>query len=199
MVGIIARLRQIFAKSETKKSQQAHKVLVEWQSLYKDLQSHPLTQAKVINEQLLASTHEQLKRINERVDDIHERVKNLEENKKDFSVGIRRTPRVQKRIKRTQQLPPRTEPRVITIREARTKLSKAEILAKLLSSPNLSEQEKKIVEFIGSKHEAEATEIAKRFKISRSNASLKLNKMHNFNCLSKRLDGKTVFYRLKDE
>ena len=189
-LGVIARLRQIFAKSESKRKQKAHKVLVEWQTIYKDLQSHPLTQAKILNEQLLKNTDDHLKRINEKIDGLGERVSRLEINSKKIPVNIKRTRKMSKRVKRT----PRPSPR-----PSKPRLSKVEILAKILSSPNLSEQEKKIVQFIGDKRESEATTIAKRFKISRSNASLKLNKMHNFNCLTKRLEGKTVYYKLKDE
>ena len=187
--GVIARLRQMFAKSEAKRKQKAHRVLVDWQTSYKDLQAHPLTQAKVLNEQLMKSTGDQLKRMNEKIDGIHDRVTHLEKKSQKMPVNIKRTKKVSRRVKRT----PRPVPK-----PSKPRLSKAEILRKLLSSPNLSEQEKKIVQFIGDKRESEATAIAKRFKISRSNASLKLNKMHNFNCLTKRLEGKTVYYRLKD-
>ena len=188
--GVIARLRQMFAKSEDKRKQKAHKVLVEWQTSYKDLQAHPLTQAKVLNEHIMKSTGDQLKRINEKIDGIHDRVTHLEKKSQKIPLNIKRTRKVSRRVKRT----PRPAPR-----PSKPRLSKAEILAKILSSPNLSEQEKNIVKHIGNKRESEASEIAKRFRISRSNASLKLNKMHNFNCLIKRLEGKTVYYRLKDE
>ena len=45
--------------------------------------------------------------------------------------------------------------------------------------------------------EVDAKSVSNKFDISRGNASLKLNKLHDFGLLSKRMDDKTVFYLLK--
>jgi len=60
----------------------------------------------------------------------------------------------------------------------------------------LNSKDKEVLAFIKIK-EIQATDVAKQFKISRSNASLKLNKLHQMNFLEKRQDGKDVYYRKK--
>ena len=69
---------------------------------------------------------------------------------------------------------------------------------KIVADAQLSEQEKSIVEHLKEQEESDAETIAEQFRISRSNASLKLNKLYNWGFLDKRLEEKTVFYKIKD-
>jgi len=60
-----------------------------------------------------------------------------------------------------------------------------------------SSGEQKILGLIGKKDRLIAPEIANALKISRSNASLKLNKLFDMGLLEKEQEGKEVYYRLK--
>ena len=49
-MGVIKKLRQKLKQKKLAKMQ--NKELEKWESLYKNLQAHPLTQAKLMNEEL---------------------------------------------------------------------------------------------------------------------------------------------------
>jgi len=68
-----------------------------------------------------------------------------------------------------------------------------------MADPHMSDQEKEIVKHIESQRESDAQTIAAQFQVSRSNASLKLNKLHDWGFLSKQMKDKTVFYRIKGD
>jgi len=150
-------------KTVEKEEVDKHKVLRSWEDIYGELSEHPLTQAKIINEQLLHSTNDALNEINNKLDGLDERVGALE----------RRRPS-SKRNKGDDNV--------------RTIIPRA----------NLSNQEEQIVQLIESQNEVDAKTVAQKFNISRSNSSLKLNKLHNWGFLAKRLDEKSVFFRIKD-
>ena len=57
-MGIIAKIKQIFSKKEKSKEDI---ILRNWRRKYSDLQKHPLTQAKIINEELLRTIEEEPK------------------------------------------------------------------------------------------------------------------------------------------
>jgi DNA-binding FadR family transcriptional regulator len=149
-------------KTVEKEEADKHKVLRSWEDIYGELSEHPLTQAKIINEQLLHSTNDALNEINNKLDGLDERVGALE----------RKRPAV--RRNKDDQLPSVVIPRA-----------------------NLSNQEEQIVQLIESQNEVDAKTVAQKFNISRSNSSLKLNKLHNWGFLAKRLDEKSVFFRIK--
>jgi preprotein translocase subunit SecD len=148
-------------KTLEKEEVDKHKVLRSWEDIYGELSEHPLTQAKIINEQLLHSTNDALNEINNKLDILDERVGSLE----------RKRPVV--RLK-DDKLPSVVIPRA-----------------------NLSNQEEQIVQLIEAQNEVDAKTVAQKFNISRSNSSLKLNKLHNWGFLAKRLDEKSVFFRIK--
>jgi|LWDU01.1.fsa_nt_gi tetrahydromethanopterin S-methyltransferase subunit G len=150
-------------KTVEKEEVDKHKVLRSWEDIYGELSEHPLTQAKIINEQLLHSTNDALNEINNKLDGLDERVGALE----------RKRPTV--RRNKDDKLPSVVIPRA-----------------------NLSNQEEQIVQLIESQNEVDAKTVAQKFNISRSNSSLKLNKLHSWGFLAKRLDEKSVFFRIKD-
>ena len=149
-------------KTVEKEEVDKHKVLRSWEDIYGELSEHPLTQAKIINEQLLHSTNDALNEINNKLDGLDERVGALE----------RKRPTV--RRNKDDKLPSVVIPRA-----------------------NLSNQEEQIVQLIESQNEVDAKTVAQKFNISRSNSSLKLNKLHSWGFLAKRLDEKSVFFRIK--
>ena len=149
-------------KTVEKEEVDKHKVLRSWEDIYGELSEHPLTQAKIINEQLLHSTNDALNEINNKLEGLDERVGALE----------RKRPTV--RRNKGDKLPSVVIPRA-----------------------NLSNQEEQIVQLIESQNEVDAKTVAQKFNISRSNSSLKLNKLHNWGFLAKRLDEKSVFFRIK--
>ena len=150
-------------KTVEKEEVDKHKVLRSWEDIYGELSEHPLTQSKIINEQLLHSTNDALNEINNKLDGLDERVGALE----------RKRPTV--RRNKEDKLPSVVIPRA-----------------------NLSNQEEQIVQLIESQNEVDAKTVAQKFNISRSNSSLKLNKLHNWGFLAKRLDEKSVFFRIKE-
>ena len=149
-------------KTVEKEEADKHKVLRSWEDIYGELSEHPLTQAKIINEQLLHSTNDALNEINNKLDGLDEGVGALE----------RKRPTV--RRNKDDKLPSVVIPRA-----------------------NLSNQEEQIVQLIESQNEVDAKTVAQKFNISRSNSSLKLNKLHSWGFLAKRLDEKSVFFRIK--
>lgn len=55
-----------------------HKMLREWRTEVQKLQEHPLTQAKIVNEKLLAAVMDLLNEINSKLDELNTRVGQLE-------------------------------------------------------------------------------------------------------------------------
>lgn len=55
-----------------------HAVLSEWRDELKKIQEHPLTQAKIVNEKLLAAVMELLNEINTKLDELNTRVGKIE-------------------------------------------------------------------------------------------------------------------------
>ena len=77
-------LRKVFRKKTKKKSKKEskdHKVLSSWEDMYEELQEHPLTQAKIINETLFKNTNNAIEKINIRLDGIDDRLTRLEKRK----------------------------------------------------------------------------------------------------------------------
>lgn len=137
----------------------AHRSVVEWSSMMEKLQEHPLTQAKVINEQLMATILQHLEQIHGKIDQVHVRLDRL-------------------------------EARQVPASEISTKASEG-------SEIRFSRAEKKILELVKQKKNVQAEPVARLLRISRSNASLKLNKLYSVGLLEKHQDGKDVFYRMK--
>jgi len=147
--------KTIQRKKTKKKSVKEHITLKEWREEIKRLQEHPLTQAKIINQNLLNSIMELLEQINQKLDVLNTRLDRLEARKTRVKV----------------------------------KVEKPEV--------KLSKQEQKILAYIRAKRIVQAGPVASRLGISRSNASLKLNKLYQIGYLNKQQDGKDVYYSLK--
>ena len=133
----------------------------------------PISPCKIVNEQLLQSTHESLYKIENSLEHLERRIEILE------------------------KAPKKTAPKKIAEPKP-TKEVVVEKMQKVVADPRFSDQERKIVDHITKQGETDAESIAKQFQISRSNSSLKLNKLYNWGYLEKRLEEKTVFYRIKD-
>jgi len=162
-MGIIKKLRQKLKQKKLAKIQ--HKELEKWESLYKNLQAHPLTQAKIINEELLVSTNETLEEIKRKMYDFDARLEGVEN--KVFS----------KKVKSNKSV------------EIREKI--------IVPYAKLSEHEKQIISHLKEQGKCDAGVLAEALGMSRSNASLKLNKLHSWNFLEKGADDKRVAYWLK--
>lgn len=163
-MGIIQKLQQVFAKKK-QAIEQPHKTLTEWQTLYKDLQGHPLTQMKVINEELLHTTNKELQEVKTRLDKIEAEVFN-------------------RSTKQIESLETAEE----TIENVKEKI--------VVPYARLSRQEKRIVEFVKKCDHCNANKLAEKFGMSRSNASLKLNKLYSWNFLNKEVEDKRMIYSL---
>jgi hypothetical protein len=188
--GMFSRLRTVFASSETKQSQKAQRILADWEAVYQDLQAHPLTQAKIVNEQLLAVTNDTIKRFEKKLDGFDDRIVKLEQRRI-------------KVIRNAQEIPVEYLNNLDDSKGNKsTKKGKSEtpaqIVQRVIADPHMSDQEKEIIKIIQKNKEIDAQSLAEQFQISRSNSSLKLNKLHDWGFLSKRMVDKTVFYRIKD-
>ena len=164
-MGVIKKLRQRLKQKKLAKIQ--HKELEKWESLYKNLQAHPLTQAKIINEELLASTNETLEELKRKMHDFDSRLEGIET--KVFS----------KKVKAGKKI------------EIREKI--------IVPYAKLSEHEKQIISHLKEQGKCDAAVLAEALGMSRSNASLKLNKLHSWNFLNKGAEDKRVAYWLKTE
>ncbi len=132
-----------------------HITLNQWKDELQRLQAHPLTQAKIMNENLLNLVMDLFEQINQKLDALNTRIERMEA----------------KKVK-------------VKIKHEKPKI-------------NLSSQEQKILTFIKAQKIIQAGPIARKLRISRSNASLKLNKLYSVGYLDKRQDGKDVHYSLK--
>ena len=159
-------LRKLLKRKNKIESKKEHKVLKSWEDMYEELQEHPLTQAKILNEQLLRNTNQSIDKIHDKLDSFEERISRLENRK-------------------------------VTTKKTIKKGSKPEIITEIVDKGQLSEQEELIMKTIKDQGEVDAKTISKKFNISRGNASLKLNKMHKYGLLAKRLDEKSIFFKIK--
>jgi len=144
-------------KKKPKKEQliAEHITLKEWKEELQRLQAHPLTQAKVMNENLLNLVMDLFEQINKKLDELNTRIDRMEAKKVKVKV-------------KTEKL-----------------------------DAKLSQQEQKILAFIKAQKIIQAGPIARKLRISRSNASLKLNKLYSIGYLDKQQDGKDVHYSIK--
>ena len=159
-------LRKLLKRKKKIESKKEHKVLKSWEDMYEELQEHPLTQAKILNEQLLRNTNQSIDKIHDKLDSFEERISRLENRK-------------------------------VTTKKTIKKGAKTEIITEIVDKGQLSEQEELIMKTIKDQGEVDAKTISKKFNISRGNASLKLNKMHKYGLLAKRLDEKSIFFKIK--
>ena len=160
-------LRKKKRKKERKPSSKEHKVLKSWEDMFSELQDHPLTQAKLLNEQLFQTTNDAIKNISEKLDSIDERVSRLEKN------------------------------RIRKVKSKKSDNKSEDEITSATSRGQLSDQEAAMIELIEKQGEVDAQTVSSKFNISRGNASLKLNKLYNWGFLTKRLDEKSVFFSLK--
>jgi hypothetical protein len=189
--GLLAKLRTKLARRPATKLSKSHRVLMDWESVYKDLHDHPLTQAKMINEQLLSTTNETIKKFEGRIDSFEDRIVKLEQRRI-------------KVIRNAQEIPLETlENPVQVARRGKITKGKAEtpaqIVKRVVADPHMSDHEKEIIKHIQAQKELDAQTVAEQFQMSRSNASLKLNKLHDWGYLSKHMVEKTVFYKIKGD
>ncbi len=189
--GIITRLRTIFASSESKQNIKAQRILTDWEAVYKDLQAHPLTQAKVINEQILATTNETIKRFDRKLSGVDDRIVKLEQRRIKVIRNAQEVP--------LEYLDSASKPNSSKKKGAKSgKETPTQIVNRVIADPHMNDHEKEMIKRIQEHKELDAQSLAEQFHISRSNASLKLNKLHDWGFLSKRMVDKTVFYRIKD-
>mgnify|MGYP001378010187 CR=1 FL=1 len=159
-------LRKLLKRKNKIESKKEHKVLKSWEDMYEELQEHPLTQAKILNEQLLRNTNQSIDKIHDKLDSFEKRISSLENRK-------------------------------VTTKKTRKKGAEPEVISEIIDKGQLSEQEELIMKTIKDQGEVDAKTISKKFNISRGNASLKLNKMHKYGLLAKRLDEKSIFFKIK--
>ena len=189
--GLFAKLRTKLARRSTTKLSKSHRVLMDWESVYKDLHDHPLTQAKMINEQLLSTTNETIKKFEGRINEFEDRIVKLEQRRI-------------KVIRNAQEIPLETLNNPVQVaRRGRVAKGKSEtpaqIVQRVVADPHMSDHEKEIIKHIQAQKEMDAQSVAEQFHMSRSNASLKLNKLHDWGYLSKKMVDKTVFYLIKSD
>jgi len=130
----------------------------DWQKQVQEIQEHPLSQARIINTNLLDELTRQLGVINDKLD-------NLEKLNEILEI-----------------------------------LRKNEFYVDKVDSENINDitiKDKEALETIDRVGSVEAMKLARLLKISRSTASLRLNRLHSFGFLEKFSKGKTIFYRLK--
>ncbi|MBD3263296.1 hypothetical protein GF374_02865 [Candidatus Woesearchaeota archaeon] len=137
-----------------KKTKRDHITLREWKKELKRVQEHPLTQAKIINQNMLSSIMDLLEQIDEKLNKLNTRMDRLEAKKVSDK----------------------------TKKELRAQLSK---------------QEQKIIDFIKTNNLVQAGPLSEELGISRSNASLKLNKLYSIGYLNKQKDGKATHFSYK--
>jgi len=133
-----------------------------WKNMVEELQKNPLTQAKIVNEQLLNEFRTQIETIQSDVNDIKMRMDRVE-------------------LKQDETL------KVVKNKAPKPKSAKI----------RLSSNDQKLYDLIKDTKIVQAGQIAEKLNISRSNASLKLNKLATFGLLDKEQDGKDMLYKLK--
>src|SRR3989344_1080436 len=160
-MGLLESISRIFKKAEaqtvlvkkdrkkTAKKSAEQLSLGAWKTELEKLSQHPLTQAKIINEQLLRDLYNLLEQIDTKLDVLNAKVEKAGLAKQDSN--------------------------------------KAE----------LAGQEQKILSLAGHAR-ITANDISDELEISRSNASLKLNKLFDMGLLEKEQDGKTVYYQIRE-
>ena len=176
----ISRTKAVSRAKSKPKREADHVTLTEWKTLMKELQNHPLTQAKVVNQQMMQSVMGILEDINSKIDGVNVRLDRLE----DTTSQIKKEQTSQKlEIKHVKQDKLKFEKRV----------AEPEQDLKL----KLSKSEREILDFLKKRKNLQASEIGNKLKISRSNAALKLNKLYSVGLVIKNKDGKDTFYNLK--
>ncbi|MGC8884940.1 MAG: hypothetical protein ACP5KK_00325 [Candidatus Nanoarchaeia archaeon] len=92
----VKRARVVVKQIKKRKKQKLpeHQILREWRQELKRLQEHPLTQAKIINEQLLATIMDLLNEINAKLDELSRRLEKLELQKVKESKATQATPTI---------------------------------------------------------------------------------------------------------
>ena len=153
-----ARTKTVRRKKKKKTKEQMiseHITLGQWKEELQRLQAHPLTQAKIMNENLLNLVMDLFEQINKKLDELNTRIDRMEAKK------------------------------------VKVKVKHETPIAKL------STQEERILAMLKMQKLIQAGPVARKLKISRSNASLKLNKLYSIGYLDKRQDGKDVHYSIK--
>ena len=67
-------LRKLLKRKKKIESKKEHKVLKSWEDMYEELQEHPLTQAKILKEQLLRNTNQSIDKIHDKLDSFEKRI-----------------------------------------------------------------------------------------------------------------------------
>ena len=173
-----ARTKTVTKQKPQKKSVE-HVTLAEWKTMMKELQNHPLTQAKVVNQQMMESMMGILENMNEKLDTVNVRLDRLEGTNKKILDEQKSQKSEIKRVKQDQ------------------KQSTEKQIKEVGKNLKLSKSEKKILELMKTRKNIQAGDLAPKLKISRSNVSLKLNKLYSINLVTKFKEGKDTFYSLK--
>jgi len=144
-------------------------LLKTWEVQVNAVQDHPLSQAKIINTQLLARLTEILKSMDERLDQLV---------KLDDIIDLLKKGRDEV-----------AEKGIIS-----ESLDKAIRQLQLLSI-----KDKEVIEVLQEKGKMTADQMANRIKVSRSTCSSRLNRLYTLGVLDKEAVGKRIFYKIKQE
>jgi len=159
-----AKNKQKMKKTAKKKKRQtavkSDAVLSEWEDKVKAVSEHPLSQARIINDNLLNELTGQLSTINEKLSALEKLDKILE------------------------------------------LLKKNELYTESVEGVNIRDltiKDREMLDLMNKKGSVEATTLSKMLKISRSTASLRLNRLFATGFVEKFSKGKVIYYRIKEK
>lgn len=144
-------------------------LLKAWEQQVSAVQDHPLSQAKIINSQLLARLTDVLKSMDNRLEDLvklDEIIDLLERGRHEIAEKGVVSDNLDKAIRKLQLL---------------------------------SVKDKKVLEVLKENDKMTASQMAEKVDVSRSTCSSRLNRLYTLGILDKEPVGKRIFYKIKEE
>lgn len=144
-------------------------LLKNWDQQVKTIQDHPLSQAKIINTQLLARLTEVLKSMDERLEQLvklDEILDLLNKSKEEIADKGVISENLDKAIRQLQ---------LISIKD------------------------KEVIEVLQKKGKLTADQMSNEIKVTRSTCSSRLNRLYTLGLLDKEAVGKRIFYKIKKD
>jgi len=150
--------------------QSTHMAIKQWEDTIKAAQQHPLSQAKILNTQILEDLHSVLKAMNNRLDRLDDLDKLdsilqlLRETKENMDAQGLNVDQLDQAIEQIDQL---------TIKD------------------------KEVLEWVSRQERVTAQQLSDYINLSRSTASFRLNRLEDLGALDKEAVGKKIYYKIK--
>lgn len=164
------KTKQIKEEKPTKStSVESSSIVKDWERQVQLVKQHPLSQIKIINQTLLETLTEVLKSIDSKLDNL---------TKIDEVIDLLKSK--EKKLKEEG----------VETREISKAINKLE---------NITFKDKQVLETLEGEKKLSAEQMADVLKITRSTASLRLNRLYEIGVLEKEATGKNILFKLKKE